>query len=135
MKKLLLAILTLFSVHAVAEVAVIVHPSNGDALDKSAINKIYLGKMKSFPNGNKIAAFDLAAGQPAKDSFMSGVVGKSASQYKAFWSKLVFTGKGKPPKEVGNDAAMVSAVAGDPNAIGYVSPGSVTADVKVIGTF
>ena len=62
-------------------------------------------------------------------------MGKSGSQYKAFWSKLVFTGKGKPPKEMSGDAAVIAAVSANPDAIGYVSASAVTDAVKVIATF
>jgi len=34
-----------------AEVAVIVHPSNAAAMDADFVNKLYLGREKSFPGG------------------------------------------------------------------------------------
>ncbi len=57
---------------------------------------------------------------------MSEYVKKSASSFKSFWKKLVFTGRGKMPKSVADDKAMVAYVASKPGAIGYVS---ATADI------
>ena len=52
MKKLLIATaMTLCSHAAFADVAVIVNPANGNAIDEGTIKKIYLGKAKSFDDG------------------------------------------------------------------------------------
>ena len=44
----------------------------------------------------------------------------------------VWQGKGIPPKELDNDAAVLAIVADNPNAIGYVDSASVTGAVKAI---
>ena len=134
MKQWILAA-SLCSSMAFADVAVIDHPSNGDALDKDSISRLFLNKMKAFPNGTKAVPLALAEGQAATDEFNGKVLNKSASQLTAFWSKLVFTGKGQPPKALGSDAEVVSAVAADPGAIGYVDAGSVDGSVRVVATF
>jgi ABC-type phosphate transport system substrate-binding protein len=134
MKQWILAA-SLCSSMAFADVAVIVHPSNGDALDKDSISRLFLNKMKSFPNGTNAVPLALAEGQAATDEFNGKVLSKSASQLTAFWSKLVFTGKGQPPKALGSDAEVISAVAADPGAIGYVDAGSVDGSVRVVATF
>ena len=79
MKKLILAsALSLCSFGAVAEVAVIVNPGNANALDAETIKKIYLGKAKSFDNGNKVNPAT-QNGTAIADEFNSKVVGKSVS--------------------------------------------------------
>jgi hypothetical protein len=62
-------------------------------------------------------------------------VGKSSSQLNAYWSKLVFTGKGTPPEKLTTDQAVIDFVAANGNAIGYVDSAKVTDKVKVIATF
>jgi hypothetical protein len=44
----------------------------------------------------------------------------------------VFTGKGTPPKDAGDDAAVRTLIAANPNMIGYVDAGAVDATVKVV---
>lgn len=51
---------------------------------------------------------------------------------KAYWSQLMFTGKAQRPRKVSGDAAVKSAVAGTPGAIGYISAGAVDGSVKVV---
>lgn len=129
------ALLTfLFSTSVFAEIAVIVHPSNSSSLDKGVVKKIYLGKTKSFSNGDKVQAFDLQNGSDIRNSFLQALLNKSSSQYKAYWSKLLFTGKGKPPAEKNSEDAIVQEVANNPSAIGYVDSSKVTDAVKVVAT-
>lgn len=118
-----------------AEVVVIVHPSVSDSASSKDISRIFLGKSKSLPGGQKVTPISLAEGNAATDEFNDKVLGKSASQLKSYWSKLIFTGKGQPPSELGSDADVVAKVSADPNSIGYVSPASVTDGVKVLATF
>ena len=134
MKKWLLAA-SLCSGMAFADVAVIVNPSNGDALDKDTISRLFLNKAKAFSNGTKVAPFALAEGNATTEEFNGKVLNKTAAQLTAFWSKLVFTGKGHPPKALSSDAEVISAVAGNPGGIGYVDAGSVNDSVRVVATF
>ena len=134
-KYLTFASVALVSSSVFAEVAVIVHPSNANAIDANAIAKIYTGKMKSYDDGNKIIAIAQDAGNPITDEFNEKALKKSSSQLKAYWSKLVFTGKGTPPKEVSNDAEVISLVASNPNTIGFISSSAADGTVKVVQTF
>jgi ABC-type phosphate transport system substrate-binding protein len=111
---------------------VVVNPANGDALDATAISKIYLGKLKKFPSGASVVAVNQKAGSAGKVEFDKKVTKKSASQIKAYWAKLMFSGKGKPPKEVGSDSDVKSFIAGEPNGIGYIDESSVDDSVKVL---
>ena len=47
----------------------------------------------------------------------------------------MFSGKGKPPKELGSDADVINFVSSNPGAIGYIDAGSVNESVKVVATF
>ncbi|MEZ7492115.1 phosphate ABC transporter substrate-binding protein [Pseudoalteromonas distincta] len=135
MKKLILAsALSLCSFGALAEVAVIVNLSNANALDAETIKKIYLGKAKSFDNGNKVNPAT-QNGTAIADEFNSKVVGKSSSQLNAYWSKLVFTGKGTPPEKFDSDQAVIDFVAANGDSIGYIDSSKATDKVKVIATF
>jgi len=128
---LILVIATAFNANAVS---VIVHPSNGDALNKKALKKIFLGKSKKFPSGNQVIPIDLSSGEARKE-FLKGVIGKSESQIKAYWSKLVFTGKGQAPKSVDSDAEVIALISNNPDTIGYVADSAVTDAVKVVAKF
>jgi len=120
---------------ALAEVAIVVHPSNDSTFDESTIKRIYLGKLKSFSNGRAALPLSAGAGDPVADEFNTKVIGKSSSQVNAYWSKMLFTGKGTPPKEMASTSEMISAVSANPDAIGYVDASAATSAVKIVATF
>lgn len=128
MKVVMLGLATCLAAPAMADVSVIVSSGSSASPDKDQVANLFLGKDKS------LTAYDLAEWDAAKDGFYADVVSRNESQMKAYWSSLVFTGKGKPLPTVDSQAAMVEKVASDPSAIGYVSSEAVTDSVKVLFT-
>ncbi len=118
---------------ALADIAVVVHPSNNSAVTQDFVSSVYLGKTKSFEDGKQIVPVN-QSGTTMEEDFNKKVLNKSSSQMKAYWSKLVFTGKGTPPKDVKSDADVVSLVSENPATIGYVDSSAVTDKVKVVFT-
>lgn len=113
---------------AQAEVAVIVNPGAAKAPSQSEVANIFLGKDKSMKG------VDLKDWTPVKESFYATVTKKNESQLKSYWSGLIFTGKGQPLASVEDDAAMVTRVAAEADAIGYVDSSAVNDSVKVLFT-
>ncbi|WP_233520584.1 type 2 periplasmic-binding domain-containing protein [Flocculibacter collagenilyticus] len=136
MKKSIPLIFAALISHSVfAEVAVIVHPSNANTMDEGAISRIFLGKAKSFPDGSQVVPISLAESSDTTKEFNKNVLNKSSSQLKAYWSKLVFTGKGTPPRAMDSEEEMIKLISTNPSMIGFVSSDKVTGDVKVLGKF
>ncbi|MFN4292364.1 MAG: phosphate ABC transporter substrate-binding protein [Permianibacter sp.] len=132
-KSVFAALLLTLSGGVFAEVAVVVHPSAGfDSLSEDDISRLFLGKAKSFPNGESAVPINQNEGEATRDKFNDAVVKKNASQLKAYWSQLVFTGKGTPPKDVGGSADVKKLVAANPNMIGYIDSSAVDGSVKVV---
>lgn len=129
------ALLSVITATATAEISVIVHPSNDASISDADIKKIYLGKSAKFPNDTQAEPLDQKEGSAVRQQFLDAAIGKSEPQMKSHWSRLIFTGKGVPPKTLESDAAVVEAVAGDPQAIGFVDSAAVTGAVKVIMTY
>lgn len=134
MKNSIFLIGLLFSVSAFADVAIIVHPSNNSAIDADAVGRIFLGRDKSFADGQQAIPVSLPETEAATTEFNDKILNRSSSQLKAYWSKLVFTGKGSPPKEMSNEAEMIKLIATNPSLIGYVSADKVDSSVKVVLT-
>lgn len=134
MKTLLVTGLTISPMFASAEIAVIVNPANAADVTSAEVSRLFLAKQKAFSNGDSVNVIAQSESTSATSEFNDKVLGKSASQLKSYWSKLIFTGKGTPPNALADDAAVKSAVASDANAIGYVDVASVDGTVKVIFT-
>jgi len=125
----------LYGAAALAEVAVVVNPGSGvTSLSDSQVKALFLGKAKKFPNGSKATPVDQKEGSSTRTAFNEKVLKKSASQVKAYWSKMVFSGKASPLKSVADDAAVKAFVAGTNGAIGFIDGGLVDGSVTVVLT-
>lgn len=134
--KLAIALTLLISSVAFADMVVVVSAKNANyGLDKIDIEQIYLGKKSVFPDGTRAVPVDQNEDSAVRAAFNDKVLNKTNGQLKAYWSRLIFTGKGTPPKEVGTDADVVKQVADDPSLVGYVNASAVNASVKVVYEF
>ncbi len=115
------------------QVAVIVNPKNATAtMTADQVSLIFLGKQTTFPSIAKAHPVDLSQRSPAREEFYTKVTGKTAAQVKAAWSRMVFAGKGQPPKEMASSDDAKKFVAANPDAIGYIETAAVDASVKVV---
>lgn len=123
------------AIAAQAQVAVVVNPkSAAAAMTADQVAGIFLGKTSTLPSGATAAAADQAEGSAVREQFYAKVAGKQAAQVKAAWSRLVFSGKATPPKELGSSAEVKKFVAANPDAIGYIEKSAVDGSVKVVLT-
>ena len=129
--KILVIVAFVFSHNVLAEVVVIVNSNNGDSIDKKLVKKIYLGKAKVFPSGDKVKVYTLPSSEADTEYFRDKALKKSNSQFKSYWSKLAFTGKGTPATELDSAADIIEAIKKDPSAIGFINSKDVSGDVKV----
>lgn len=125
-------VLSLFSLTATAEVKVIVNSSVRVTVTMQDIEDIFLGKQTTLPGGIKVAPVDQA--EDIRNEFYKKIAKKDPAQLKAYWSRLIFTGKGMPPKELASDAEVIRYVANNPGAIGYVSGNAQLRGVNVVLT-
>jgi len=117
-----------------AEVAVIVHPTNQQTLSDTDIKNLFSGKQKSFPDGSPAIVLSLPEGDAHLSAFNNKALNKTDSQMKAYWSKVMFTGKGTPPKEVSQDE-MLKLVTENPNTVGIVDASKAGSVVRVVGKY
>ncbi|WP_067065669.1 hypothetical protein [Roseateles chitosanitabidus] len=132
-KPLLGALVLVAAASAQAQVAVVVNPKNlAASMTADQVSSIFLGKTNTLPSGAAAQAVDLPDSAAAREHFYSKATGKSSAQVKAAWSRLVFSGKGTPPKELGSAAEVKKFVAANPDAIGYIEKSAVDGSVKVV---
>lgn len=127
----LVSAVMLFAASATAEETVILNaaiPATG--LSEDDLRDYYLGKKTSWPDGSKVVVVVLKDGA-SHDNLMKKL-GKSSSQFITGWKKLVFTGKGAMPEQVGSEDEMVAFVAKTPGAIGYADASKVKDGVKAV---
>lgn len=125
----LAALLTAVMAPAQAELVIIVNPQNpATRIFPSQAAQFFLGGSVQF------TPVEQAEGSPIRAEFYKKVLEKSPDQVEAIWSKIVFTAKGKPPKQYKSSAEVKKAVAENVSAIGYIEKSAVDDSVKVVAT-
>ncbi|MBI3712028.1 MAG: hypothetical protein HY253_03570 [Burkholderiales bacterium] len=114
---------------ALAELVLVIHPQNETkSMTSSQAAQYFLGGSVQF------MPIEQAAGSPIRLEFYKKVLEKEPTQVQAIWARIVFTGKGKPPKEVKTSDEVKKAIRENVNAIGYIEKSAVDDTVKVIAT-
>jgi ABC-type phosphate transport system substrate-binding protein len=118
--KLLTALLVAcaFSAQALDGALVIANASvAANSLSADELKDIYTAKTKYWDNGQAIIIVVL----PDKtDVALQQASGMEASQFKTFWQRLVFSGRGSEPKKADDAEALVALVASTKGAIAIV---------------
>ncbi len=118
---------------AAGEVVVVVAANSPiTRLSDGEIADAFLGKLTRLPGGPSFVPLDQSEGSAAREAFYLKFTGKSPAQLKAFWSKVIFTGRGRPPRTLANDAEVIRALQANPGAIGYVERASVGAGARIL---
>jgi ABC-type phosphate transport system substrate-binding protein len=106
------------------DIVVIVNPA-AKPVSKEQIADVYLGRSA------ELTPIDQTVGSSIYVQFYKKATGRDAAQIKAIWSRILFTGRGQPPKQLPDSAAVKKSVAANPNAVGYIEKSAVDATVKV----
>lgn len=129
---LLLLIVSSSTVYSEGLVVIVNNHNDSDTLSSDLVSDIYLGRTKRFPTGEPAKPLDLPKNLSITNDFYTKVVKKSPAQLRAHWSRLVFTGKGRPPQKISDELEVKSMVSEDNDMIGYVYEKTVDEEVKII---
>lgn len=128
-----LLMMALTAAPAMADVVAVVSSRSAvTALSNSQIADIFLGKSARFPDGSPAVPFDQIEGSAIRDEFYGKVVGKTAAQIKVYWSRILFTGRGRPPPTVSDSIEMKRRITENRAAIGYIDRSLVDDSVRVV---
>src|SRR5476651_1251673 len=84
--KILFLALWLTGIEAYAEIAVVVNKqAEINSLSLEDVKDLYLGRVRSFPNGNS-AIPSLNTSKKVVDSFLMNVLDKNTSQFYSYWN-------------------------------------------------
>ena len=130
----LLIVLSMLDVRAAEKQLVLIgHKDVADSLKKEDIKQIFLGRKTRWANDEKIL-FVVFAEKDTYTTFLKEYVGKTVFQYKNYWKKQVFTGKGRMPKAFKTSEEVIKYVSSTEGAISFTMSQDVSADdsVKII---
>lgn len=128
--KLLIFLSAIFTAnHLSAETLAIFTASHDfDELSAGKAKMLFKGKVKQL-NNKKYSLVDWPSGSQIKVQFYDDLLEQSESQINATRAKLIFSGRGFPPKEIDNNnfETLEKFLLEHPNSIGY-APTSLISD-------
>jgi ABC-type phosphate transport system substrate-binding protein len=130
----LAASLAIGSAQAADLVVIVSARSPVAALRADQVADIFLSEANRFPDGSEAVAIDQNIGSPLRNEFYDKVAQRSPALMKAYWTKMIFTGRGQPPREAADNAAVRKLVADNPGMIGYIERSALDATVRPVLT-
>jgi ABC-type phosphate transport system substrate-binding protein len=116
-----------------ADVVVIVADNSPlKSLSSRQLTAIFLGKISTLPDGTHVVPVDLTEEAPARKAFYSTLIGKSANQIRAYWSRLIFSGRAQPPRSFANEEVLKKTIAQHPDWIGYIDRVALDPSVRQV---
>lgn len=91
-----------------------------DTLTQQEIRDIFLGKRVQWSDNSRIRFAALDSPQ-LHNMFLELYVRLSEPDWKTYWKRMVFTGRGLPPETVPTEADMIEFVSKTKGAVGYIS--------------
>jgi len=137
---MIVALLLLYSVSSVAQsqekIVVVTNPNNDvQVLDKKGLIDLFMGKYSAFPNGKQATPIDIDRDDELKGQFYKSLVGLPLARVNAYWSRLKFSGRVKPPAIEQTIDDVMQRLEEDESALAYVYESYVTDKMKVVYRF
>lgn len=115
-----------------AETLIICHPGVQETtIPQNTVRKIFLGKTTRWGDHSKIHIAVLKD-RDAHALFLKRYIRRTPSQWRGYWKKMVFTGKGIMPKSFDATGDSLTYIAATPGAIGYIDADLLNDTVKVL---
>ena len=100
-----------------------------DSIGADALKDIYTGKTKYWDGGQNVV---IAVLPDKTDAGLKSVCGMDTGEFKTYWQRLAFSGRGQEPKRASDEAGLVSLVSSTKGAIAIAPAGVTVTGVKTI---
>jgi hypothetical protein len=120
------------ALHAGSLAGVVVIANEGvriDHISAAALRNVYTGRTNYWEGGDHVVIAVLA---DITDGALSEASGMDASEFRTFWQRLVFSGRGQEPKKANDPASLVTLVASTRGAIALAPADAPLKGVKVL---
>lgn len=120
-----------FNIYANSLVVIVSKDSSIQDITKKELSKTFLAKTKRLPSGEKSMVVE-STNKRLQAKFYKTICNKNEKQLRKYWTKMIFTGRGQPPKKIKSIPELISFVKNNKNAISYIPFEDINNDVKVI---
>ena len=133
---LIFCCLIAFAPLARADLVLVANPKSGiEHLTQDEVVNIYLGRYRRLTSGVTAEPVDLADDSELRARFYRSLVNKSLAEISAYWARLVFSGKTRPPHQLNSVEAALQHVATQPGALAYLERSQADRRVRIVFEF
>lgn len=112
------------------ELAIVVNfNASFDHLSRQDLINIFMGRYQQFPDGQAAIPLDLTGDS---ETFYRKLINKTPAELRSYWARLVFSGRGTPPRKLEAADQLLEVIANNPGAVGYLSASQVDDRVKIV---
>ena len=113
-------------------VVIVSSNSTLNTITKNQISKIFLSKTKVLPNSIKALVVE-SSNKEIQKKFYQQISGKTQKQLKKYWTTMIFTGRGMPPKKLESQEDIINFVLNNDNAISYINKDKISSNkIKIL---
>jgi len=129
--KFIISLVISINLYANNLVVIVSKDSNIHTISKKELSKIFLSKTRKLPNGEKSFLVE-SNDKEIQSRFYKEISNKNENQLRKYWTKMIFTGKGQPPKKMNTISEIIKYVANTKNAISYIPSQYVNNSIQTI---
>ena len=109
-------------------VRIIVHPQvKGTQIPQASVAAIFLKQAPRWSDGTPVVPVDQSVKSPVRSVFSNRVLGQALMDVQIYWQRKMSAGLLPPPVKT-SDEDVITFVASNPGAIGYVSAATAVPD-------
>jgi hypothetical protein len=129
----LLLLVSSYSYSYSQDLVIVVNKNNSiNELSKNEVIDIYMGRYMTFPDGKSAKPLDLPANSKLKSDFYLKLVNQSEQKINAYWARVFFSGRAKPPESVESIDDALNQLKDSEFGIAYIPESKLTDTVKVV---
>jgi hypothetical protein len=115
-----------------AEIAVVAPADSPiQSLTVQQVANLFLSKTNRLANGQKAKLIEIR-NHRLRNEFYRQISNKTQNQLKSYWTTLIFTGKGRPPKALSSRQEMITYMENNATTVTYLDSREVTQKMKVL---
>lgn len=107
-------------------------PPHLDAISLNQARSIFSMRVRVWPDGSPITVFVLNDQASEHDQFVRSILSLLPHQLRRQWDRLVYTGIGQAPIEVGTPQDMIKNLLNTPGSIGYINSGQAHEKLRIV---
>tara|TARA_B100000700_G_scaffold10193_1_gene10451 strand:+ start:367 stop:804 length:438 start_codon:yes stop_codon:yes gene_type:complete len=111
---------------------VVAKASNIESISKRELVDVYMGRFEVLESGHKVKPVDYESGSDLRTLFYKSLVNKSERQINAYWSRLIFSGRAKPPLQVSSPEESLAYLLTNQSALAYMPVNRVSEEMKIV---